>query len=91
MGGEQRDILMWRLVVYLRQGNSKEQQGAGAAAAEGHRERDESCRRCEPGCIAEAGLACMYAAAPVLEWESSAGIYVIVLPWGREERGWANA
>lgn len=25
MGGEQRDILMWRLVAYLRQGNSKEQ------------------------------------------------------------------
>ena len=24
-GGEQRDILMWRLVAYLRQGNSKEQ------------------------------------------------------------------
>ena len=24
-GGEQRDILMWWLVAYLRQGNSKEQ------------------------------------------------------------------
>ena len=24
-GGEQRDILMWRLVAYLRQGNSKQQ------------------------------------------------------------------
>ena len=24
-GGEQRDILLWRLVAYLRQGNSKQQ------------------------------------------------------------------